>query len=142
MGYKSLQMTDVIKMSVFAFTWLAKSDITVGKSVRGQVFWVYWHTNAINNNQNSFNCREVNMALTNDLIQEMELLLKFDLSSARVGLKIHSNADPKLIAAAKRLHEKELVEHEDGGFLTTLGHEAAEHLLAARLILTSPVHVD
>lgn len=82
------------------------------------------------------------MALTHDLIQEIELLLKFDLSSARVGLKIHSNADPDVIAAAKRLFEKELVEHEDGGFLTTLGHEAAEHLQAANLILTSPVHAD
>jgi uncharacterized protein (TIGR02647 family) len=80
------------------------------------------------------------MALTQDLIQEIELLLKFDLSSARVGLKIHSNAAPEVIAAAKRLYLKDLVEHEDGGFLTTLGHEAAEHLQAVSLILTSPVH--
>lgn len=77
------------------------------------------------------------MTLNAELIQEIELLLKFDLSSARVGLKIHSNADPEVIAAARRLYQKELVEHEDGGFLTTLGHEAAEHLQAARTILTS-----
>lgn len=76
------------------------------------------------------------MNLNNELVEEMELLMKFDLSSARVGLKVHSNADPKVIAAAKRLHSKDLVEHEDGGFLTTLGHEAAEHLQAARVILT------
>lgn len=77
------------------------------------------------------------MQLNKDLVEEMELLLKFDLSSARVGLKIHSNADAEVIAAAKRLYHKELVEHEDGGFLTTLGHEAAEHLQAVRQILTS-----
>ncbi|MDO8909236.1 MAG: TIGR02647 family protein [Pseudohongiella sp.] len=75
------------------------------------------------------------MSLSNEIIEEMDLLMKFDLSSARVGLKVHSNADPKVIAAAKRLHTKDLVEHEDGGFLTTLGHEAAEHLQAARVIL-------
>jgi hypothetical protein len=34
------------------------------------------------------------------------------------------------------LYAKELVEHEDGGFLTTLGHEAAEHLQAAKVILS------
>lgn len=77
------------------------------------------------------------MQLDKNLVAEMELLLKFDLSSARVGLKIHSNADSEVIAAAKRLYHKELVEHEDGGFLTTLGHEAAEHLQAVRQILTS-----
>lgn len=78
------------------------------------------------------------MNLSNDLIDEIDLLMKFDLSSARVGLKIHSNADPKAIAAAKRLYNKELVEHEDGGFLTSLGHEVAEHLQAAHVILTTP----
>lgn len=75
------------------------------------------------------------MKLNSDLIDEMDLLLKFDLSSALVGLKVHSNADPAMIAAAKRLHSKNLVENEDGGFLTTLGHEAAEHLQAAHVIL-------
>jgi uncharacterized protein (TIGR02647 family) len=76
------------------------------------------------------------MSLSKELINEIDLLMKFDLSSARVGLKVHSNADPDIIAAAKRLYVKELVEHEDGGFLTTLGHEAAEHLQAATVILS------
>lgn len=76
------------------------------------------------------------MNLSSDLINEIDLLMKFDLSSARVGLKVHSNADPEMIAAAKRLYAKELVEHEDGGFLTTLGHEAAEHLQAVHVILS------
>ena len=76
------------------------------------------------------------MSLSKELISEIDLLMKFDLSSARGGLKVHSNADPDMIAAAKRLYVKELVEHEDGGFLTTLGHEAAEHLQAAKVILS------
>lgn len=76
------------------------------------------------------------MSLSKELINEIDLLMKFDLSSARVGLKVHSSADPDMIAAAKRLYAKELVEHEDGGFLTTLGHEAAEHLQAAKVILS------
>ena len=76
------------------------------------------------------------MSLSKELISEIDVLMKFDLSSARVGLKVHSNADPDMIAAAKRLYAKELVEHEDGGFLTTLGHEAAEHLQAAKVILS------
>lgn len=76
------------------------------------------------------------MNLSKELIDEIDLLMKFDLGSARIGLKVHSNADPKVIAAAKRLYSKDLVEHEDGGFLTTLGHEAAEHLQAAHVILS------
>lgn len=76
------------------------------------------------------------MSLSTELIDEIELLMKFDLSSARVGLKVHSNADPKMISAAKRLHAKDLVEYEDGGCLTPLGHEAAEHLQSAHVILT------
>lgn len=77
------------------------------------------------------------MTLTPDLLDEIDLLLKFDLSSAQVGLKIHSNAAPAMIAAARRLHAKGLVDHEDGGFLTPLGHEAAEHLQFLQQILTA-----
>jgi len=46
------------------------------------------------------------MALPREHIEEIELLLKFDLSSAQVGLKVHSNANPQMIAAARRLHDK------------------------------------
>ena len=77
------------------------------------------------------------MTLTPDLIDEIDLLLKFDLSSAQVGLKVHSSAAPETIAAARRLHAKGLVDHEDGGFLTPLGHEAAEHLQFLQQILST-----
>jgi uncharacterized protein (TIGR02647 family) len=39
---------------------------------------------------------------------------------------VHKSAAPEIIDATKRLHDKGLVTHEDGGYLTNLGHEAAE----------------
>jgi uncharacterized protein (TIGR02647 family) len=75
------------------------------------------------------------MTLSDDLIHEINLLLKFDLSNAQSGLKIHSNAVPEVIAAAQRLFDKKLVDHQDGGYLTALGYEAAEQLQAAHRIL-------
>ncbi|HCD54625.1 MAG TPA: TIGR02647 family protein, partial [Halieaceae bacterium] len=56
------------------------------------------------------------MTLPREQIEEIELLLKFDLSSAQVGLKVHSNANPEMIAAAQRLYGKGLIDQEDGGF--------------------------
>ena len=41
------------------------------------------------------------------------------------------------IAAIKRLHEKNLVTRDDGGYLTDLGIETAEHVQKALSILTS-----
>ena len=70
-----------------------------------------------------------------DMTDEMDLLLKFDPESMQHGLKIHSDADPSAIAAALRLHEKGLIDQPDGGFLTSLGHEGAEHARALHQIL-------
>jgi uncharacterized protein (TIGR02647 family) len=39
---------------------------------------------------------------------------------------VHKTAAPEIIAATKRLYDKGLVTQEDGGYLTSLGHEAAE----------------
>jgi uncharacterized protein (TIGR02647 family) len=46
------------------------------------------------------------------------------------GLKIHHEAAPGRIAAGKRLYGKNIVTLEDGGFLTPLGVDAAEHAQA------------
>ena len=51
----------------------------------------------------------------------------FDLASTLEGIKIHKSADDSVIAAAARLHEKGFVTQVDGGYLTSLGTEAAEH---------------
>lgn len=71
------------------------------------------------------------MILTSELRDEISLLLQFDISSAQAGLKVHSQASPESVAAAQRLFEKGLVDHVDGGYLTALGREAADHLHAA-----------
>ena len=64
-------------------------------------------------------------------IDQIEVLLHFNLDTTLQGLKIHHDARPGLISAAKQLHELGLITAEDGGYLTDLGHEAAEHLQQA-----------
>jgi len=77
------------------------------------------------------------MHLTQDLVAEIELLDLYDLDSLQRGIKVHSSASEALIAAAQRLYSKGLVDHMDGGFLTPLGREAAEHVQAALRIVAS-----
>ncbi|QQD20493.1 TIGR02647 family protein [Venatoribacter cucullus] len=68
------------------------------------------------------------MAIPVDLLHEMNLLAHYDLHSMQKGIKVHSDAGPEMIAAAQRLHQKGLIDQPDGGYLTTLGHDAAEHV--------------
>ena len=68
------------------------------------------------------------MPISSELVGEMTLLAQFDLHSMQKGIKVHEDADPELLAAVKRLHEKGLIDEPDGGYLTSLGHTAAEHL--------------
>ena len=62
----------------------------------------------------------------NDQLNEIHCLNLFDLNNTQEGLKVHHTAKPESIAAMKRLHAKGLVSQEDGGYLTSLGQEAAE----------------
>ena len=66
------------------------------------------------------------MNFTTDNVAELDLLLLFDLTSNQEGLKIHKSAEPRVIDAANRLFEKGFITQVDGGYLTTLGSEAAE----------------
>lgn len=77
------------------------------------------------------------MSFTPDLVAELEVLALFNLDSTQEGLKIHQNADPKVIAAAKRLHKKELIDQPDGGYLTSLGRDAAQNTQTLLTILTT-----
>ncbi len=70
-------------------------------------------------------------------IAELELLASLDLTTTMTGIKVHKDADPAMIAAVARLHHKQLLTHEDGGYLTDLGREAAEHVQAAMTILNT-----
>ncbi|MCJ8315357.1 MAG: TIGR02647 family protein [Pseudomonadales bacterium] len=82
------------------------------------------------------------MKFSTDLIDELSLLSQFSLSSTLEGLKIHADASNKVIGAAKRLFDKGLVTQADGGYLTELGKDAAQHLLSLNSILTTPVNLD
>ncbi|WMC12024.1 TIGR02647 family protein [Oceanimonas pelagia] len=61
------------------------------------------------------------------LMDELNLLLHFNLDTTQQGIKVHHDASPGLIEAAARLHEKGLITQPDGGYLTELGRETAEH---------------
>ena len=77
------------------------------------------------------------MTFPPELVAELEVLALFDLNSTQEGLKVHQDADNNLIAAAKRLHEKDLITQADGGYLTSLGRDAVEHVQTLLSILTS-----
>jgi uncharacterized protein (TIGR02647 family) len=75
------------------------------------------------------------MAFTPELIAELEILALFNLGTTQEGIKVHHTAPPSAIAAAQRLHEKGLINQSDGGYLTSLGLDAAEHAQALLTIL-------
>ncbi|OYV17044.1 MAG: hypothetical protein CG438_1451 [Methylococcaceae bacterium NSP1-1] len=66
------------------------------------------------------------MPYTQDIVDEINILVRYNLSTTQEGIKVHKTAAPEIIAATKRLYDKGLVTQEDGGYLTSLGHEAAE----------------
>jgi uncharacterized protein (TIGR02647 family) len=74
---------------------------------------------------------------TPELIDELNTLVRYDLGTTLQGVKVHTNAEPAVIAATRRLHDKGLLTQVDGGYLTDLGREVAEHAQAALTILTS-----
>ena len=67
------------------------------------------------------------MPFTTDLVHELNALIRFNLDSGQHGIKVHKTADAEVISAVQRLHAKGLVSQADGGYLTSLGREAAEH---------------
>lgn len=67
------------------------------------------------------------MQIQQELVDEINVLLQFNLSSMQEGIKVHTNAEPAVIAATQRLYDKDLISQTDGGYLTGLGIEAAEH---------------
>ena len=77
------------------------------------------------------------MSYTPELVAELEILVLFPLDSTKEGLKVHQTAAPTAIAAAKRLHAKGLIDQPDGGYLTSLGRDAAEQAQSLLTILTT-----
>jgi uncharacterized protein (TIGR02647 family) len=79
------------------------------------------------------------MPFTSDLVDELNTLIRFDLESGQHGIKVHKTADPQVIHAVARLHAKGLITLHDGGYLTSLGREAAEAAQAMLGFLTAGV---
>ena len=77
------------------------------------------------------------MSFTPDLVLELDALIRFDLATTQQGVKVHKTADAEVIATIGRLHAKGLLTQADGGYLTSLGRDAAEHAQAVLTILTS-----
>ena len=75
------------------------------------------------------------MHYTQDQMAEIDLLVRYNLQTTQQGIKVHSNASKELLDAVQRLYEKGLVTQVDGGYLTALGRNAAEHAQALMLIL-------
>lgn len=76
-------------------------------------------------------------AFTSDLIDELEILALYNLSNHQEGLKVHNTASFKAQGAITRLHEKGLISQADGGYLTSLGIDAAEHAQGLLTILSA-----
>jgi uncharacterized protein (TIGR02647 family) len=75
------------------------------------------------------------MPYTKELVEELNVLVRYNLTTTLEGLKVHKTAAPDVVAATKRLYSKGLVSQEDGGYLTSLGREAAEQAQAVLDIL-------
>ena len=75
------------------------------------------------------------MPYTKDLVDEINILVRYNLSTTQEGIKVHKTAAPEAIAATRRLYSKGLVTQEDCGYLTSLGHEAAEQAQAVLNLL-------
>ena len=77
------------------------------------------------------------MPCNNHIQEEINMLIRFSQSSDHQGLKVRQDADPELVDATKRLFNKDLITQMDGGYLTPLGHEAADQAHALLNILNS-----
>jgi len=77
------------------------------------------------------------MKFDTDILQEINVLKMFDLSSSQLGIKVHHDAEPEAVQATQRLFDKGLITQTDGGYLTGLGRDAAEHTSNLLTILTT-----
>ena len=67
------------------------------------------------------------MPYTNQIMDELNILSRYNLNTTQEGIKVHASASVSVIEATKRLFDKGLLSQDDGGYLTSLGREAAEH---------------
>lgn len=80
------------------------------------------------------------MHLDSELIEELNLLMRYRMTSTPGGgIEIGQAAEPAVVAAAKRLFEKGIIEKADGGVLTDSGRQAVEHLTRLLNQLSPPL---
>ncbi|RVT47310.1 TIGR02647 family protein [Rheinheimera sediminis] len=77
------------------------------------------------------------MPVNSQLNDEIRILTLFNLDTSLEGIKAHKTAEPGAKEAIARLHKKGLLTQSDGGYLTDLGRNCAEHLQSALRILSS-----
>ncbi len=77
------------------------------------------------------------MSYTPQNLAELEVLMLFESPSGLEGIKIHKTADAAIIVAARHLYEGGFITQVDGGYLTPLGIQAAEHAHSLYLMLNS-----
>ncbi len=78
------------------------------------------------------------MQFNQDNLDELNILIRFKLTTTLEGIKVHKTAAPATIDATRRLFQKGLVTLEDGGYLTAIGHEAVEHAHALLGLINPP----
>jgi len=76
------------------------------------------------------------MIYSSEQLDELDILVLYNLTTAQEGIKVHSKtAEPNAIAATERLFGRGFVTNIDGGYLTALGRETAEHAQALKMLL-------
>lgn len=82
------------------------------------------------------------MSYSAENIAELDVLMLFSSPTGLEGIKIHKNAEARVVSAAKHLHRSGFITQTDGGYLTQMGIEAAEHAHALFLLLNSGSDAD
>ena len=77
------------------------------------------------------------MHLNQEMVDELNVLVKFKLDTVQAGIKIHHTAAEQTRDAAQRLYDKGFITQPDGGYLTELGRELTEYAQNALNLLTS-----
>ena len=79
------------------------------------------------------------MHLDSELIEELNLLMRFGRDASSEAMEIYPNSDQAMIAAAARLFAKGLISQRDGGRLTDTGLEAAECMSRLANLVAPPL---
>ncbi|MEY3807371.1 MAG: hypothetical protein RI893_347 [Pseudomonadota bacterium] len=79
------------------------------------------------------------MPYTQPIVEELNILVRYNLATTQEGIKVHKTAPAEICAATHRLFEKGLISQDDGGYLTSLGLETAKQAQAVLDILTAPI---